>query len=500
MALLELKGIVKFFGPVPALRGVDLSVEKAEVHALIGENGAGKSTLMKVLSGAHRADGGSMYFDGRPLTLRDPAGGRRMGIGMIYQELNIASHLTVAENVSLGMEPSRLGMVRLNRRKIRECLALLGHPDLNLDRPAGEYPIALQQILEIARSLYSEARLIIMDEPTSSLTAADTRALFKVIRTLVEQGIAVIYISHFLEEVREIAQRITVLRDGQSVMSGSMAELSMDQIVKSMVGRSIEEMYPRIPHEIGEVVLETYELQGCKWPRQASFRLRRGEVLGVAGLVGSGRTETLRCIFGLDPLSAGKVQVGGRELAGSSSAGRSLRAGMDLLSENRKEEGLAVKLSLVTNITLSGLKRYASGGFLNLRREREAAEFLCGEVGVKCRSPLDPATSLSGGNQQKLAIARMLHMGGDILLLDEPTRGIDVGSKAEIYRIILGLAARGKAVIVVSSYLPELLGICDSLAVMYRGVMSPVLPVGQWREDRIMHYATSGKWTGPQES
>lgn len=492
--ILQLSGITKSFGPIKALQGVDLTVKEGEVHALIGENGAGKSTLMKVLSGAHMPDSGSMTFLSQPYQPEAPMEARQAGIAMIYQELTLAQHLTVEENITLGIEHRGfLGMVKRRTAEVKEALEWLGQENIHPDTPVNKLSLGKQQLLEIARAIILKAKVVIMDEPTSSLTAADTKALFRVIRRFKERNISVIYISHFLEETMELCDRFTVLRDGQTVASGEVAKTSIPEIIEHMVGRSVKDLYPKISHEIGEVVLDVNELSD-NYLNQVSFQLRRGEILGLSGLVGAGRSETVRSLFGLDKSKTGKIRIKGHpELnAHYLEPKAALASDLDLLSENRKEEGLALNLPIYANITLSDLGRYSKGIFLDLQEEVRQAEYWKELLNIKCHNTEQPAASLSGGNQQKVCIARLLHHDSDILFLDEPTRGIDVGSKAEIYRLILELARQGKAIVVVSSYLPELLGICDSLAVMYRGKMSPVRPVKEWTEQDIMLYATSG--------
>lgn len=492
--LLQLNDITKSFGPVKALQGVDLAVQEGEIHALIGENGAGKSTLMKVLSGAHHPDGGTMTFMGKPFTPRSPLEARQAGIAMIYQELTLAWHLTVEENMTLGMEHKGwLGLVKKRTHEVEEALHWLGQEDIHPDTLVSALSIGKQQLVEIARAIILQAKVVIMDEPTSSLTAEDTKALFKVIRRFKERNIAVIYISHFLEETMELCDRYTVLRDGQTVASGQVAQTTIPQIIEHMVGRSVKDLYPEVPHEIGQTVLEVEGLSDS-YLRDVSFRLRRGEILGISGLVGAGRSETVRSLFGLDKADNGKVSIKGHPELNVHylNPQTALQADLDLLSENRKEEGLALNLPIYANITLSKLNSYSKGGWLNLKEEISQAEHWVKQLNIKCHSTEQPAGSLSGGNQQKICLARLLHHDSDILFLDEPTRGIDVGSKAEIYRLILELAKQGKAIVVVSSYLPELLGICDSLAVMYRGQLSPVRPVRTWNEQDIMLFATAG--------
>ncbi len=492
--LLQLEHITKSFGPVKALKGVNLEVAPGEVHALIGENGAGKSTLMKILSGAEKPDSGTITFRGKPYAPQSPAAGRLSGIAMIYQELTLVPHLSVEENITLGLEKSRFGFNLSQKGKVKEALALLGQETLDPATRVSDLSIARQQLVEIARALVLDAEVVIMDEPTSSLTAADSRALFGVISRLKAKGIAVIYISHFLEEVQEICDRYTVLRDGETVGKGNMAEATVAHLIAQMVGRSLDDMYPYTPHTIGIPVMEVHDLQGDVLPRRTSFTLHRGEILGISGLVGAGRTETIRCLFGLDKVRNGRVTIAGQPQlrAGYLTPRTALDYGLDLLSENRKEEGLAVNLPIYANITLSALGRLSRGGWVDLGKEQAQADRWRQELSIRCRDVRQPASALSGGNQQKIAIARLLHQNGDVFFLDEPTRGIDVGSKAEIYRLIGQLAAQGKAVVVISSYLPELLGICDSLAVMYRGELSPVKPIREWTDHSIMRFATSG--------
>lgn len=493
--LLQLENIAKSFGPVRALRGVNLQVQAAEVHALIGENGAGKSTLMKILSGALQPDGGGITFMGRPYRPANPSEGRLSGIAMIYQELNLALHLSVEENVMLGIERHRLGWLQSDRERVQQALEWLGQHDVSPSAKVSALNIGKQQLVEIARALVVDAKVVIMDEPTSSLTAEDTRALFGVIRKLKEKGISVIYISHFLEEVQEICDTFTVLRDGETVATGNMKTVTIPEVIRHMVGRPVDELYPQLDHPIGELILEVSGLNGKAMPRQASFALRRGEIMGVAGLVGSGRSEVIRSLFGLHATTDGQVRIKGQPALNAYylNPRRALDAGLDLLSEDRKEEGLALNLSIAANLTLSRLGQYAKGGLLNLGQELAAAKDWAAKLNVKCRDVFQPIGALSGGNQQKVCIARLLHHNSDVLFLDEPTRGIDVGSKAEIYKIIHQLAAQGKAIVMISSYLPELFGVCDSLVVMHRGQMSPKRDIGAWTEHDVMLYATSGE-------
>jgi ribose transport system ATP-binding protein len=487
---LQMQGIQKRFGATIALDGVDLSVGAGEILALVGENGAGKSTLMKVLSGAHQPDTGQMWLDGQSYRPRDPHEARTAGVAMIYQELSLAPHLTVAENIMLGMEPVRYGMVRRAemRQRALEALAQLGHPDLAPELRVDQLSLANRQLVEIARAVAVGCRVLVLDEPTSSLPTGDIQRLFALVRRLKQQGHAVIFISHFLEEVKEISNRFTVLRDGKSVGAGETAVVPTHEIIALMVGRQVTELYPRSPRTPGAAVLEINDLSGKLKPTSASLTLHRGEVLGIAGLVGAGRTEFLRAVFGLDPVRRGEIKFGA--CAGPASPAQRWSQGMGLVSEDRKAEGLALSLSLADNITLSRLRGFGPARLVIPRRQYAAAGKWVERLHIKCRHPRQSVENLSGGNQQKVAIARLLQHEVEVLLLDEPTRGIDVGSKAEIYRLINELARQGKAILMVSSYLPELLGVCDRVAVMSRGRLHPARRVEEIDERQIMQEAT----------
>jgi ribose transport system ATP-binding protein len=484
--------ISKRFGATHALCDVSLDVRPGSVLALIGENGAGKSTLMKVLSGAIRPDSGRMSYQGRAFEPRNPHDARTAGVAMIYQELNLAGDLSVEDNIMLGQEQSRFGLLdrAAQRRRVREVLGQLGHADLDPSIPVRHLSVGTQQVVEIARALVVQARVIVFDEPTSSLTRHDIDRLFQVIRTLKEAGLGIVYISHFLEEIRKVCDSFAVLRDGRSVGSGKLAGVSEQEIVSLMVGRSVDKLFPSVPHTAGEVVLSVSGLSGKSSPADVSFDVRRGEILGIAGLVGAGRTELLRCLFGLDAVQSGRVRIGTLTPAGKPRA--RIDSGMGFVSEDRKTEGLAQSRSIADNATYTRLDRYSRFGWLNLRRRRQAVQEWLTRLSVKARSQDQEVSQLSGGNQQKVAIARVLHQDANVLLLDEPTRGIDVGTKAEIYRLIGELAARGKAVIFVSSYLTELLAVCDRVAVMARGRLREVRPASEWTEETAMGVAVSG--------
>jgi len=490
-ALLVARGISKHFGGQSALSDVDLQVARGEVHALVGENGAGKSTLIKVLAGAIAPDAGSISFAGRSFAPRDPLAARQAGIAVIYQELSLAPDLSVQDNVMLGREQHRAGFLQRSamRARVLEALALLEHAGITPERKLAALGPGARQLVEVARALVSDAQLVIMDEPTSSLGQADVERLFAVIARLRARGVSVIYISHALEELARVADRYTVLRDGKHVKSGAMAGTTRGELIEAMVGRSLDEAFPKVPHQPGEVLLELDRLQGARLPREASLQLRRGEILGIAGLVGAGRSELLRALFGLDPIAGGTVKLSGNVDRGRPPWIR-LAQRVGLLSEQRKEEGIALGLSVVDNLTLAGLGRSARSGWLDRRAQRAAAQQWISALAVRVRDPLAPIAALSGGNQQKVALARLLHCDADVLLLDEPTRGIDVGSKAEIYRLIGELAAQGKAVLLCSSYLPELLGVSDRIAVMHRGRLGAARDAASLSETALLQEAT----------
>jgi ribose transport system ATP-binding protein len=488
-ALLRMTEVSKSFGATRALAGVSLEARGGEVLALIGENGAGKSTLMKILSGAIGPDHGRMELAGTRYAPKGPHDARMAGVAMIYQELNLAPDLSVAENVMLGQEQRRFGFVRraAGHERVRHALQLLGRGDLSLDLPVRGLSVADQQVVEIARALVLDAKLIVFDEPTSSLTQHDVENLFRVIGKLKASGIAVIYISHFLEEIRRIADRYTVLRDGSVAGSGMLASASESDIVTLMVGRKVDDLFPSVPHTPGETVLSLESLSGRITPCDVSFELRRGEILGIAGLVGAGRTELLRCLLALDPVRKGSIRVLG--FASSATPRARIRSGLGLLSEDRKGEGLAQRESIADNVTYSRLAPYSTLGWLNLRQRRAAVAEWMLRLNVKARSPEQPVENLSGGNQQKVALARILHQDADVLLLDEPTRGIDVGTKSEIYRLMAASAAEGKAIIFVSSYFTELLAVCDRVGVMVRGRLRDIRPAGAWSSASILSSA-----------
>ena len=489
---LRVQNAGKRFPGVVALDGVSLTLAPGEVLAVVGENGAGKSTLMKVLSGAERPDAGQMELDGAVYRPTGPQEARRLGVGMIYQELAVCPDLSVEANALLGRESSSGGFLRrdADRQRVRAALAELGHPEIDPAAPIRELSPASRQVVEIARALLTDVKLLVLDEPTSALGRDDAARLFELVRRLKARGVTVVYISHFFEEIEGVADRFTVLRDGRSVGSGVIGQVPRARIIEQMVGRAVDEQYPRVPHTPGPPVLDLRGLAGETLPREVSLTLHRGEILGMAGLMGSGRTELLRAVYGLDPVRRGAVVVAG--VSGAASPAGRIGQGVGLLSEDRKEEGLSLGQSLADNLALSRLRPFARWGLLDRGRLAGAAESLLRRLNVRHRDPGQPAAELSGGNQQKVAFARLLHQEADVLLLDEPTKGVDVGSKAEIYRLVGELAAAGKAVLVVSSDLNELLGICDRIAVMCRGTLSAARPAGEWTPEAIIAAATGG--------
>lgn len=496
MSLLRLSKISKQFGTTIALQDVNLELDRGEVHALIGENGAGKSTLMNILAGILPADSGAMQLEDIPYEPSSPLAASRQGISLIHQELLLFPHLTVSENILMGMENSRWGWVDQEacRHETSRVLEIFHHPEIHPDRPVAELSVAARQIVEICRAIASKARLILMDEPTSSLQREDVERLFDLIRSMRQQHLTVIYISHFLEEVREIADRYTVLRDGRAVDSGELSAVKDDDLVASMVGRPVRNIFPVRRQASGEALLQVEGLTSLPSLKQATFQLCRGEILGIGGLIGSGRTQMVRTIFGLASAQSGHFVVGKKHISALKGTPLSrIAQGMGYLSEDREGEGLAVTLSVADNITLSRLSVFSRCGWVGLESQSRAAHAWMKELNIRALSPSQRTSTLSGGNQQKVALARLLHQDADILLLDEPTRGIDIGSKIQMYESISQCAQQGKAVLLVSSYLPELFGLCHRLGVMSRGRLSQVRSIEEWTPESVMQAAIKGE-------
>ncbi len=504
MPLLTLTNISKRFGPTLALDGVTMSLDHGEVHALVGENGAGKSTLMGVIAGAIRPDSGAMEIEvGAHLESYSPASpldARRSGVALIHQELSLCPHMTVADNILMGSEQSRWGRIDENRHKARaleilESFSSASQRAIDPGARAGSLPIASRQVVEICRALAFRARIILMDEPTSSLPCEDVARLFGLIRRLRDQGIGVIYISHFLEEVREIADRCTVLRDGKSITTAGLESLTDGQLIRLMVGRPITDLYTDSHGSTGsELALEVRDLAVDPAVKRASFKLIRGEILGIAGLIGAGRTELVRALFGLIRARSGTVSIGDNLIdAGVGAPADRIAQGLGYLSEDRKGEGLATALSIADNVTMTRFSKCSRAGWLRLEEQAKQVEAWLKRIGIKARGPAQTVRALSGGNQQKVALARLLYQDADVLLLDEPTRGIDVASKAAVYDIVRECASRGKAILFVSSQIPELLGLCDRIAVMHRGCLSEARPVSEWTPELILKAAVGGE-------
>ena len=492
MPALKLSKISKSFGPTVALDGVDLELRRGEVHALIGENGAGKSTLMNVVAGSLRPDAGSMEIEGQVYSPSNPLDARTHGIALIHQELSLCPHLSVAENVLMGIEPSQMGWLERDKliARTNDVLTTFHHADIRPEKRVGDLSVAARQIVEISRAIAANARIILMDEPTSSLQRDDVEQLFKLIRKLSAEGISVIYISHFLEEVRQISDRFTVLRDGRSVATGEIATTTDDELIAKMVGRAQQNLFPVRSATPGETILDVRDLASPPLLKNATFELRRGEILGVAGLMGSGRTPLLRTIFGLERPESGTITVNKRSLSNRrSTPAMRLIEGVGYLSEDRKGDGLTLNQSIADNVTVTRFNSCSRFGWLDLGAQRKQAERLVNALKIRTHDVQQEAGALSGGNQQKVVVARLLHQDADVLLLDEPTRGIDIGSKAQVYETIAACAAQNKAVLMVSSYLPELFGMCDRLAVMSRGKLSEVKSIDQWTPESVLQAA-----------
>jgi ribose transport system ATP-binding protein len=471
--VLEVRKISKSFPGVRALNNVDLRIWPGEVHALMGENGAGKSTLMKILSGAYRPDSGQILIDGKAVQFRSPYDARLAGIGIIYQELTVAPNLTVTGNVFLGSELKRFGFMKDTAtmdRKTQEVLHRLGARFQAPDR-AANLVVAEQQQVEIARALFHKSRVLVMDEPTAALSDRETERLFEIVRQLRSGGLAIIYISHRMAEVYELADRLSVLRDGEYVGELKRAEFSADKVIEMMVGRRVEEFYERASHTPGPIVLDVKDVGDGKRVKHASFQLRKGEVVGLAGLVGAGRTELARLVFGADKRKSGEIFLNGRKLKINRPLD-AIRSGIGYVPEDRKLQGVFLQMSSAANITMNIIGRYAAGGILNFGKLKERATAEIEAMHVRTASLASVAGGLSGGNQQKLLLARWLEINPKVLLLDEPTRGVDVGAKAEIYALIQRLVEKGMAVLFISSELPEVVGVCDRVLVMREGEIS----------------------------
>lgn len=489
--IVRLRGVSKEFPGVVAVDGVDLDILPGEVHVVAGENGAGKSTLMKLLSQVERPTAGEIYISGERVEFHGPGHAQRLGVAMVYQEFALAPHLSVAENLFLGREPGRAGFVnrRAEKEEARELLGRVGL-EIDPDRLVSTLTVAEQQRVEIAKALAIDAKVVIMDEPTATLAEKEIEELFGVIRDLTAHGRAVLYISHRLDEIFRIADRVTVMRDGKVVATLPVEELDEAGLVRLMVGREIGNLYPKPEVEIGDVLLRVRGLSRGEKLKGCSFEVRSGEILGFAGLVGAGRTELARAVFGADPVDEGEIELEGRRLR-IRKPQDAIEAGIGYLTEDRKGEGLALQLGVDQNITLASLPTWL--GFIGLGRERSIAERRREQLNIRTPSVRRKVQVLSGGNQQKVVVARWLETRAKVLFFDEPARGIDVGAKAEMFSLIGELAMEGRGIVLISSYLPELINMCDRILVMRDGSVAGVLEREEFSEERIIALATGVK-------
>lgn len=492
--LVQMQGIEKRFPGVHALNDVQFELRAGEVHALVGENGAGKSTLMKVLSGVYRKDGGRILYKGREVDIPNPRAAQLLGISIIHQELNLMPHLTVAQNIFIGREPRRglpfwLDEDQINR-KAQELFEMM-HLKLDPRARVADLTVAKQQMVEIAKALSFNSEVLIMDEPTAALTESEIEELFRIVRQLRAKGVGIVHISHRLEELKQISDRITVMRDGRYIGTVPTAEATIDQIISMMVGRTIYESKPELPEKPStEIALEVRGLNRGRILKDISFQLKKGEILGFAGLVGAGRTEVARAIFGADPIDSGQIFIKGKPVQ-IKSPSDAVRHGIAYLSEDRKRYGLTLGLDVETNIAMASMRKFINAfGWVNASKTRSTAEQYVQSLAIRTPSLKQRVKNLSGGNQQKVIIGKWLTADTDILIFDEPTRGIDVGAKSEIYKLLNDLAAQGKAIMMISSELPEILRMSHRIIVMCEGRITGELTAAEATQELIMKYAT----------
>jgi ribose transport system ATP-binding protein len=501
--LVELDHIEKSYGGVSVLKGAHLAVAAGEIHGLIGENGAGKSTLVKILAGEVLRDGGEVRWMGESTSIDSRVEAERLGVTMIHQELNLAPHLTVAENIFLGHEPCYRGWRRRpgtavgaidRKNELEEARARLERLEFDLDprTPVRRLGPGQKQLVEIARAVVRATRLVIMDEPTSSLSAKEVDELFRVIRQLKSHGTAAIFVTHRMEELAEVADRVTVLRDGETVHEGPMTARDFSGLIRAMVGRELKDFYPSRAVKVGETALQVEALGRGSDFHEVGFAVRHGEIVGMAGLIGAGRTEVMEAIFGAAPPDRGRVLVDGRDLA-IKSPQDAIRHGLAMITEDRKRTGLGSALPISHNITLANLRAVMRTGVLDLKKEAQVASDFVGRLRIRCHSVGQRVGRLSGGNQQKVVLAKWLLRQARIFIFDEPTRGVDVGAKTEIYKLMNELAESGAAILVVSSELPEILGMTDRVLVMRAGRLVKELVTAQTSQEEIMRYATLGE-------
>lgn len=486
--VVELLGISKSFGGIHALNNVTFQIKKGEVHALVGENGAGKSTLMKILSGAYQSDSGTIKINGKEVHISNASDARQLGVSIIYQELNLVPELTVAENLFLGDEISLKKICTSQKKLNREAEKIFEKIQFNIkpDAKVKDLSVGYMQMVEVAKAVSHNSEILVLDEPTAVLTNTESEKLFEVIRELKKQGKSIIYISHRMDEIMEMSDRVTVLKDGCLVWTKAIEEVTKDEIVISMIGREIGTLYKKSAHEIGDVVLEAKNLHRGKVVNGVSFSLRKGEILGFAGLIGAGKTETMRLLFGVDQKEEGEIWLNGKPVK-INRPSQAIANGICYVSEDRKQEGVILDMSLRENITMSSIKEYTyPSGFLRHSKETKTVQERIQALNIKTAGSEADVSSLSGGNQQKVSLAKWVFLDGDVIILDEPTRGVDVGAKAEIYKIIADLAKKGKAVILVSSEMAEIINMCNRVLVMREGKISGELNGADITEENII--------------
>ncbi|MDY3041156.1 sugar ABC transporter ATP-binding protein [Streptococcus pluranimalium] len=490
---IEMRNISKSFGNNKVLEKIDLDLQSGQVHALMGENGAGKSTLMNILTGLFPATKGTITIDGKEMSFANPQEAEEFGISFIHQEMNTWSDMTVLENLFLGREiKNSFGLLnqKAMKEKANQAFERLG-VSIPLNAEIGKLSVGQQQMIEIAKSLLSEVSILIMDEPTAALTDRETESLFSIINSLKAQGVGIVYISHRMEEIFRITDLITVMRDGLVVDTTPTNETTSDELVKKMVGRELEDYYPDKTAKIGEVAFEVSHLSGSDF-EDVSFQVRKGEILGFSGLMGAGRTEVMRAIFGIDALKSGQIKIDGQEVSIANPV-QAIEKGIGFLTENRKDEGLILDFSIKDNMTLPSTRDFSKHGFFDDKTGTEFVNQLIERLRVKSGTPKLPVGNLSGGNQQKVVLAKWIGIAPKILILDEPTRGVDVGAKREIYQLMNELAERGVPIIMVSSDLPEILGVSDRIIVMHEGRISGELSQSEANQELVMQLATGGQ-------
>ncbi len=490
---IEMKGIDKAFGSNQVLKNAGFFLKDGEVHALMGENGAGKSTLMKILTGVYTRDAGTVLVDGKEVVYKNPQEAEKAGIVFIYQELNVLFDLTVEENLFMGKEITKgFGICdrKAMRAKAQEVMDKMG-VNIPVNAVMSDLSVGQQQMVEICKALMADAKVIIMDEPTAALTASETRGLFEVINSLRKKGVSIVYISHRMEEIFELCDRITVLRDGEYVGTENIADIDLDHVVQMMIGRTIGERFPKRESHIGGEVLRVEGLTSGKLFKDVHFDVKAGEVLGVSGLMGAGRTEIMQALFGNLPVDAGKIYIDGKEVT-IKNPRQAIAAGIGFITEDRKVEGLLLEKSIAENIHIANLGKVSNGLILNKEKQMAIVKKGIEEFKVRCFGPDHECGNLSGGNQQKIVLAKWVYTDPKILILDEPTRGVDIGAKKEIYNIINQMAADGVAVIMVSSELPEVLGMSDRIAVVHEGKITGILDAAQADQAKVMTLATGG--------